>query len=153
SSMRARGVSLGVAFLLFATITPAQDAKKDFEALQGEWMLVSTEPRLEPDAAYELTIKGEQWTIRAPGILGNGAAKTIIKIDPSKNPKTFDLTTKIGDREHPPRLGIYKLEGNILTLCQTIGKAERPTEFKSTDLTEYRSTGKGYMLTVFRRTK
>lgn len=150
--MRARIAPLGVVFLLFATLTPAQDAKKDLEALQGEWTLVSTEPKLEPEEAYKLTIKGEQWTIRAPSILGNAAAKTTIKIDPSKSPKTLDLTIRIGDRELPPRLGIYKLEGNTLTVCQTIGKAERPTEFRSTDLAEYRSTGKGYMLTVFRRT-
>src|SRR5580765_896517 len=140
--MCVRFVSLGVVFLLFAALMPAQERSKDLEALQGEWKLVSVEPMLEPGASYTVTIKGELWTIKAPGILGNGAATTTIKIDPSKNPKTFDLMTKIGDKELRSQLGIYKLDGNTLTVCQTIGKADRPTEFTSSDR---------HMLTVFKR--
>ena len=111
---------------------PAQAMNKDLEALQGEWKVVSIEPRLEPDAGYTVTIKGDLWTIRAPGILG-GATKTTITIDASKNPKTFDLTTKVGDKGVRSQQGIFKLEGNTLTLCQAMRKAERPSEFKSSD--------------------
>jgi uncharacterized protein (TIGR03067 family) len=141
--MCVRVVLLGVVLLLFAALTPGQETNKELEALQGEWKIVSIEPRLEPETSYTITIKGELWTIKAPDILGNAAAKTTIKIDPSKNPKTIDLLTKIGDKERPPQLGIYKLEGNTLTVCQTRGKADRPTEFKSTDR---------HMLIVLKRT-
>ena len=53
------------------------------------------------------------------------------KIDPSKNPKTIDFTIKAGDTEGVSR-GIYKLEGDTLTLCRTVGDIERPKEFKTT---------------------
>jgi len=126
--MFSRTVPLCVAFFLFAAFTPAQDAKMELEALQGKWASEYIRPSPETQSAT-LTIKGEQWTITAPWVLGNAAAKTTFKIDPSKNPKTIDLTTKIGDKETSRSLGIYKLEGDTLSVSYATGK--RPTHFKS----------------------
>jgi uncharacterized protein (TIGR03067 family) len=51
----------------------------------------------------------------------NGARK----IDPTKNPKEITLTP---DGSNKSLLGIYKLEGDTLTLC--FGE-KRPTDFKA----------------------
>jgi len=51
------------------------------------------------------------------------------KIDPTAKPKTIDTVPTEGVTE----LGIYKLEGDVLTICATLGQAdkERPSEFNS----------------------
>lgn len=139
--MFSRVVPLCVVFLLVAAITPAQDAKKELEALQGEWTIVSFEQRTKNGALnplpaefvmrMRLTIKGDKWSVRLTdgGDKGNTGDRMTIKIDPSKNPKAIDFTSNARGKEtiFP---GIYKLEGDVLTTCRPTGEAPRPTEFK-----------------------
>ena len=112
---------------------PAQDAKQELDKLQGEWTLVSTEVRgkKRPDtenAVSKLTISENQWVVTYRDFRSN--ARATIEIDPSKDPKTIDLTLR---GEELPARGIYKLEGDTLTVCRnaTVGGA-RPKEFKTT---------------------
>jgi uncharacterized protein (TIGR03067 family) len=119
--------------LLMAADEPAKDAKKEQDKLQGEWTMVSMETvgvkHSDDDVKkYTLTIKGDQWTVMNG--LSPGAGRTF-KIDPSKDPKSLDLTIKLGDQERVSQ-GIYKLEGDTLTLCRTQEGGERPKEFKTT---------------------
>jgi uncharacterized protein (TIGR03067 family) len=100
--------------------------------LDGEWAMISMEQRGQksPDEAvrrYRLTISGNQWTVTTP----RGAEpKLTFQTDPSQDPKTIDLTLQSGDRQAVSR-GIFKLEGDTLTICRTTGDTERPTEFKT----------------------
>ena len=105
----------------------------DLQQMQGEWTLVSTEVggKKRPDtvnAVSKLTISGNQWVVTYRDFASN--ARATIEIDPSKDPKTIDLTLR-GEEE--PARGIYKLEGDTLTVCRnaTVGGA-RPKEFKTT---------------------
>src|SRR5262249_20218361 len=113
---------------------PADDEKKELEKLQGEWKMVSLEKKgmKSPDdvgKGYTLTVKGDQWTV---SIKGKSFGPTTIKLDPSKDPKTIDITWKVGDKETVSR-GIYKLEDDTLTICRGKIDGERPKEFKSDD--------------------
>jgi len=104
--------------------------KKELAKLQGEWTMVSLEEngKKESDETvkrYKLTIKEDQWIITT----SMGGGKKPFKIDPSKDPKTLDLVFKFGDKETVSP-GIYKLEGDTLTLCRSTEKAGRPKEFK-----------------------
>jgi uncharacterized protein (TIGR03067 family) len=76
----------------------------------------------------KLTISKNQWVVTYRDFASNTQAT--IEIDPSKDPKTIDLTFR---GEELPARGIYKLEGDTLTVCYnaTVG-GERPKEFKST---------------------
>jgi uncharacterized protein (TIGR03067 family) len=141
--------SLAITLLLGAD-EPAKDAKKELEALQGEWIQVSSEFRGKlnvPRNEIKITIKRDKWTavlknakpLDKPPKEGDSAVQTkdgieitsTIKIDPSKNPKTIDVTI-IKDGKEQTSLCIYKLEDDTLTICKTNDGKERPSEFKIT---------------------
>jgi uncharacterized protein (TIGR03067 family) len=123
------------ATLLVAAVPTAQDAvKTELDKLQGDWTMVSQEVRGKkaPEENVKqsmLTIKGEQWTRTT-----KGNAETVkFKIDPSKDLKTIDMTF-VGPAGNESRwLGIYKLEGDTLTICRVAAPFERPKEFKTTN--------------------
>ena len=133
--MIARAVCLVAVMLMVAADKPDKAAKKekDIDKLQGEWTMVSMETRGvkstdEQIKGHTLTVKGDRWTFKP----GNGSASTAtVKLDPSKNPKLIDLLFD-APRRKVPSWGIYKLEGDTMTLCRTKGKNPRPGEFKTT---------------------
>ena len=132
--MFARSILPCVVVILMAAATPAQDAKKELDKLQGEWTMASLETRGkkaqdEAVKGFKLTIKGNEWNVQRANGKGNMAT---FKIDPSKNPKTLDLIFKLGEKEMVSR-GIYKLEVDTLTLCRVTEKdTARPKDFKTT---------------------
>lgn len=130
--MRVRGLLPVAVLVLIGADDPAKDRKKELDLLQGEWALVSQESqgRLLPDALVRgqtVTVKADQWTIQVRGKEGTFT----FKIDPSKDPKTIDLTRKVGEKEIVLR-GIYKVDGDTLTVCRAGAEHERPKEFKVT---------------------
>lgn len=101
--------------------------------LEGEWTMVLMEQKgtkVMADGAnrFRLSVKGDQWTVVS---LRGQETRMTFQIDPSQNPPTIDLILKSGDQEAVSR-GIYRLEGDTLTVCRTAGDAERPKEFKTT---------------------
>jgi len=136
-------------FLAVALVAadPPRDAKKELEQLQGEWTIVSLENRGQKVAEetvkdMKLTVKGEEWKVTRDGTT---VADVTFKLDPSKDPKAIDMTFKVNGEEAALK-GIYKLDGDTLTLCRTMSPdAGRPTEFKT--------SADGGVLTVWKRAK
>ncbi len=113
--------------------TKPDPVKEDVKKLEGKWSIVSMESngRTYPAATlqrlqYKLEISGDKFIRETRG---RKFAMTF-KVDLSKNPKTMDLATTTAVR---PRTyhAIFKLEGDTLTICQAIGRGQRPTEFTS----------------------
>jgi RNA polymerase sigma-70 factor (ECF subfamily) len=113
--------------------------KKELEKLQGTWIGVGGEFRGKESseeesrkAVHKLVISGDKFTWgTALHEDGNevGLMRGTIKIDPTKRPKTMDLSF---DREGNPALGkcIYELNSDTLKFCY--GELDRPTKFKTT---------------------
>jgi uncharacterized protein (TIGR03067 family) len=118
---------------LLVAAEAADPSKKDLEKMQGDWAQVSMDlggyKVPEDDAqAYFRTIKGDHYTVnRFMKVSGKGT----LKLDATKNPKTFDATPDGG--KTPSVAGIYKIEGDTLTLCIAPPGKPRPTKFEAAD--------------------
>ena len=127
--MTARALVLCVTGLLIAVELPAQENdKQELEKLQGDWVLHSQETKgnvINSGGSKTYSVKGNEYTFGSPMSKGG---KVKFKIDASKDPKTFDTSAS----SSPVRLGIYKLDGDTLTICHETGSGIRPTEFKTT---------------------
>lgn len=139
-------VSFAFAMTAFA-FTRADEPKKEHDKLQGEWSVVSWEGKTfsltaEKVKKSNLVIEGDVWQ---PTIDDKKAIKFEAKLDPSKSPKEIDITLleKFGGKDGFRMTGIYKLDGDTLTVCRTISPDyDRPKEFK---------VAEGYVLIVFKR--
>jgi uncharacterized protein (TIGR03067 family) len=132
--MAARILVPVVAGMLLTASLLAQNAdQKELDKLQGDWVAAALEVRgqklpEETVKQYKLTIKGNQWTVSS----NMKEDKITFKLDPSKDPKAIDLTYVGPLGKESNWLGIYKLEGDTLTMIRVPGILERPKEFKTT---------------------
>jgi uncharacterized protein (TIGR03067 family) len=107
--------------ILAAAQAGNQDAlKKELDLLRGTWSVHV--PLGDDEVKGQFAIYGEEsFEINFGGNHVNG----VRKIDPAKNPKEITLTP---DGANKSLFGIYKLEGDTLTLC--FGE-KRPSDFKA----------------------
>jgi uncharacterized protein (TIGR03067 family) len=113
--------------LLVAADAPDDAVKKEQGKLQGTWSPVAQEvngERLEKDKLkkHTLIFDGDKLTIKEEA----KSREHSFKLDPSKAPKTIDITDKQGDATGH---GIYKLEGDTLTIAIAKPQFDRPAEF------------------------
>jgi uncharacterized protein (TIGR03067 family) len=109
------------------------DARKDAEALQGTWKVVSAEHggKAQDDAKeFTMTFEKDTFTVKKGDEL---IVKGTFKLDPSKSPKAIDMTIteakKDGDKGKEVH-GIYEVSKDGLKWCATEPGGEgRPKEF------------------------
>src|SRR5262245_29004982 len=97
----------------------------------GEWLI---------EDGRQLVISATHWTLE-PGKGGKPAYRT--SIEPAASPPTFDLLSLQGGQ--PEFLGIYKVEGDKLTICYNSAAQGRPASFDG--------PGKGKGTEVFTRVR
>jgi len=112
-------------FLLLSIFQPsAQDdaTRKEMSALQGTWFAVALqdEDRKAPPAVikqFKLVIKDQKMIFSAEGSPTSHSLG--FRIDPQQNPHAIDIEAVIlgGPSEGKTLPGIYKLEGDQLTIC------------------------------------
>jgi uncharacterized protein (TIGR03067 family) len=142
--------ALVVSVLLFSGLVWADDAiKKDRQLYAGTWQAVSAEANgnkvPEEDAKKIIVINKEDgaWTLEVEGKV---VARGTSKIDPTKKPKTIDLTETEGEDKGKTFLGIYEVGKDSRKVCLAESGKERPTEFST-------KPESGHILAVFKRVK
>ncbi len=134
--MRISLVTLFCAVGLAASGAPADDKadlEKEVRKFQGVWTIESSESGGMALAAEQLqgllvTFEGAKHTVKkGDEVLQVGTQK----LDPSKSPKTIDVTVTEGPSKGTVMLGIYEFAGDTLKVCFDPQGKTRPTEFKS----------------------
>jgi uncharacterized protein (TIGR03067 family) len=138
---------IGVALAIVAP-APKEPPKKEPPSLVGEWVPESAvhggkpHPH-EPGATITFTTDGK--CLLKEGKAGMRDEMTY-RIDSKKNPPEIDLAeTDAGMKGPQPMPGIYKIEGDTLTICLALNQ-KRPTEFAS-------PAGSDLMLIILKRAK
>jgi uncharacterized protein (TIGR03067 family) len=130
--------------LLVAADTPQDAVRQEKEKLKGTWALVSMEAQGKPVPAADLkVVKYTFEEARFSYEDGRGGPKEgMYTLGSARSPKSIDLSQ---DGSLAAR-GIYKLEGDRLTLCLASPRGERPTEFTT-------KAGVSTVLVVFQRAR
>ena len=155
--MRKYGVAVLAVVSLFAAVlsqSAAGDAKeeavaKDLLAFKGTWRMNSKE--VDGKKFSEEEIKDVIATNDGSGNISvRRGDKEInegtVKLDPTKSPKTIDVTFTEGERKGQMVLGIYEIEGDAFRVCVARPGDERPAEFSA-------KAGSGRTLIVYKRQK
>ncbi len=130
-------------------------SRNDSERIQGTWLNIAQETNGEevsPAKDRKLVITAEMMSSEYTGAdqrlaeedRKNGTDKASYKIDPSREPKTIDITPVAGSRKGKVAAGIYRIDGDTLQICFDTDGPDRPTEFDT-------RPGDHNRLMVFRR--
>ncbi len=125
-----------------------QDTKKDMEAMQGTWVLVSGKQdgvETPPEIVKKTTIviADNRFTFPNSSSVGTSVSGTFL-LDASKRPKMMDSTADAGPDKGKTSLGIYEMGRDEYEVCFAAPGKERPTEFTS-------KPGSGHNLQVWKR--
>ena len=120
-------------FMLFTVVAFAQDeAKKDLEKFQGNWVIESVIVDGEPLPAevvkvFKMTFKDDNYTV----LIGEEKTEGAFHLDPSKNPKTIDIVPENGPDRGRKQSGIYEFDGDKIKICAAQPGKDRPTNFET----------------------
>ena len=108
------------------------DVDKELKKFQGTWTFESVETggKEVPAAQFKgitVTFEGDKYTVKKGDEMIQACT---LKLDPSKSPKTLDVTVAEGPNKGATMLGIYEISGDTLKVCFDPDGKKRPTEFK-----------------------
>src|SRR5262245_31692279 len=109
------------------------DVEKEAKKFQGTWTIESSmtggmEIPADQLKGFIVIFEGDQHTLKSGDKVFQVGTQ---KIDPSKSPKTIDVTMTEGPEKGTVMLGIYQIDGDTLKVCFDPTGKKRPTEFKS----------------------
>lgn len=109
------------------------DVEKELKKFQGTWTFESVDAggKEVPAAEFKgitVTFEGDKYTVKKGDEVIQAATQ---KLDPSKSPKTLDVTVAEGPNKGVVMLGIYEISGDTLKVCFDPEGKKRPTQFKS----------------------
>jgi uncharacterized protein (TIGR03067 family) len=134
--------------LLVGTLVNADDkaVKDELKRHEGTWSVTSSV--YDGQAASEDLVRSIMRIVEGDHAVwerdGKRFAGTTIELDPAREPNAIDVIPDGGRNRGERVLGIYKLEGDKLTICMADPGKSRPTEFKA-------ERGSGCTLRTFTR--
>jgi uncharacterized protein (TIGR03067 family) len=128
--------------------TKSSPREREVERHQGTWQCTSSEAGgikapFEMVISIQRVVKGDHVEWKRDG---KNFAGTTVEFDPTTKPKTIDVIPDGGNAKGKRVLGIYKLEGDDLTICMAGVDQDRPKEFDA-------SKGSKRTLMTFKREK
>jgi RNA polymerase sigma factor (sigma-70 family) len=108
---------------------PDETPKGDLARLQGRWKLVKLEPakfQEKQDILWDI----KDHTVRVL-LKGEEKLSCDFTLDEKADPKRIDISIPQDSGTIKTALGIYKLEGDTLTICQSRPERDAPKEFKA----------------------
>jgi uncharacterized protein (TIGR03067 family) len=116
------------------------------ERHQGTWRVtsfVADGAEAPPEVAGEMSrvVEGDHVVWKRGG---TSFAGTTVELDPAADPKAIDVIPDGGKLKGKRVLGIYRLDGDTLTICMAGPDQDRPHEFAA-------GKGSGRTLMTFRR--
>jgi uncharacterized protein (TIGR03067 family) len=138
---------VGVVFLVAAD-DAAENVKKELARFEGtwRWVLIETEKmKISEDDLKDTRVQlmGDKFTVTENA---NSTFGGTFKVDPSKKPKTIDVTFGDGPEKGKIALGIYELEEDTYKVITDPAGKSRPTDFAV-------KPGSGHVLQVLKREK
>ncbi len=125
---------------LVVAVAAAVGAQDKAEKLDGSWLIVGMEKAGQklPDDFFKNAPEKER-TVKIAGdkltaMKKDGKEDSLtVKFDPSKTPKQVTTTEAKPGGKAETSVGIYKLDGDTLTICavESEKEADRPKEFKT----------------------
>jgi|SRR5262245_1709965 len=124
------------------------DLEKEIKMFQGTWTIESSETggqKIPTDQlkGFIVIFEDDKHTLKMGDEVFQVGTQ---KLDPSKSPKTIDVTMTEGPSKGTIMLGIYEFNGDALKVCFDPEGKKRPTEFKS-------APGSATFLNVHKRVK
>jgi uncharacterized protein (TIGR03067 family) len=138
-------LSLGLAFGVLALATA-----DDKNPLEGKWVIESlTRDGKDESAKYKGATRvntGGKYSMVPPAGSTAKPAEGTFTVDAGKMPPTVDMKPGSGQYEGKTLAGIYKLDGDTLTIAFAEPGKDRPTAFES-------KPGSGVVLVVHKKAK
>lgn len=125
---------LAVGFCFSTVNAQAADEKKDAaDKIEGKWVATSYKrgEREVPKDMIKTELTITKGAYEFPTGINRISQKGTIALDAAKG--TIDFTPADGPAKGKTLLGIYKVDGDKLTICFGASGKERPTEFKTGD--------------------
>ena len=106
---------------------------KELKKFHGVWTFESVEAggKKAPADGFKgmtVTFAGDKYKVKKGDEVIQSATQ---KLDPSRSPKTIDVTVDEGLNKGAVMLGIYEISGDTLKVCFDAEGKKRPTEFKT----------------------
>jgi len=125
-------VTVGLVLALALATAASKDGTKPAPTVQpplaGEWVVnshvASGKPFPRIGKTERVTIARDRWKVTK-----ESETESYLSLDPAKDPPQIDVWLPDQDGEVRCR-GIYRLEGDTLTVCYTLGP-DRPTKYES----------------------
>lgn len=121
----------GLAVVLGVVGAGQEAAERALEAHQGTWRVVSFER--DGKAADPAVVGSIRRIVRGDHVTwereGKSFAGTSLKLDPAADPPALEVVADGGPSRGKATLGIYRLEGDELTICMADPDRPRPSGF------------------------
>jgi uncharacterized protein (TIGR03067 family) len=125
---------LSVGLALGADAPKEDEVAKELKQFQGTWTLDSVElngMKVDADTVKKhgitMIVKEDKFTLK----LRRGDLEGTLKLDATKKPRAYDAKATDPEGKTHESVGIYKIEGDTLTVCYVATGKDRPTEFKA----------------------